>query len=634
MGDTSPDRRSSCGLLTAVFGGRRGFWPRRSTSTGSLPAISETSSTEFVRTPSTPNSKRRRNGSTEIPFQFDSSQDVSSSTAPSKPINKPPPSNNQRAVHVHVQNQNKNQNQNQNQNQNSQNHSRSIPTYQVYVNQGRRVPKDAVGISGELESMIADHQKNRGSNTLVRASSSNVMLHGNLGNLRQPGGGNNINSNKVLDYLPKTAREDDDDDDDDNDRIGQSTMRYGRYANDVGKTSPSAYNKPSIDQQPSSLCRALSTRMDPETLKILGNEDYKNGRFAEALALYDAAISIDPNKASYRSNKSAALTALGRILEAVFECREAIRIEPQYQRAHQRLANLYLRLGETEKATYHYKHAGPEADPDVLNKVRSVQVHLNKCTEARRLRDWNTLIKETRNAISAGADSAPQIYALQAEALMKLHRHEEADQTLSSGPDFDVDSCTKFLGPISNANVVAVRAQVDMAAGRFDDALAGAQRATRLDSNNREANMVLRKARAISAARSKGNELFKAARFPEASNAYSEGLEHDPYNSVLLCNRAACWSKLDQFDKAINDCSAALHVRPSYSKARLRRADCNYKLENWEACVQDYEVLIKETPEDEEVIRALSEAKAKLGKRQHGKAAKHVESGGGNDIAL
>lgn len=194
--------------------------------------------------------------------------------------------------------------------------------------------------------MITDHQKARGSNNLVRASSSNVMLYGNLGNLRQPGGGggNNTNSYNVLDYLPKTGREDDKykDNDDEDDHIGQSKVGYGRYANDARKTSPVAY-KPSIDQQPSSLCRALSTRMDPETLKIMGNEDYKNGRFAEALALYEAAISIDPNKASYRSNKSAALTALGRILEAVFECREAIRIDPQYQRAHQRLANLNLR---------------------------------------------------------------------------------------------------------------------------------------------------------------------------------------------------------------------------------------------------------------------------------------------------
>lgn len=195
------------------------------------------------------------------------------------------------------------------------------------------MPKEAVGISGELDSMIADHQKSKGSNTLVRASSSNVMLFGNLGNLRQPGGGGgggggNANSNNVLDYLPKTAREE---------------IPMTSNVN-VGKMSAAKEERrQSVTEPPASLCRALSTRMDPETLKIMGNEDYKNGRFAEALALYDAAISIDPNKASYRSNKSAALTALGQLLEAVFECREAIRIEPQYHRAHHRLATLYFR---------------------------------------------------------------------------------------------------------------------------------------------------------------------------------------------------------------------------------------------------------------------------------------------------
>lgn len=70
------------------------------------------------------------------------------------------------------------------------------------------------------------------------------------------------------------------------------------------------------------------------------------------------------------------------------------------------------RLGEAEKATYHYKHSGPEADQEDLAKVRSLQALLNKCTEARRLRDWNTLIKETRNVIAAGADSAPQVSLL------------------------------------------------------------------------------------------------------------------------------------------------------------------------------------------------------------------------------
>lgn len=45
-----------------------------------------------------------------------------------------------------------------------------------------------------------------------------------------------------------------------------------------------------------------------------------------------------------------------------------------------------------------------------------------------------------------------KIYALQAEALLKLHKHQDADETLNDGPNFDVDDCTKFLGPIGNAN--------------------------------------------------------------------------------------------------------------------------------------------------------------------------------------
>lgn len=108
--------------------------------------------------------------------------------------------------------------------------------------------------------------------------------------------------------------------------------------------------------------------------------------------------------------------------------------------------------------------------------------------------------------------------------------------------------------------------------------MAASQHAARLDPSNEEVNAVERKSRAVTSARSSGNLLFKASKFSEACVIYSEGLESDPYNSVLLCNRAACRSKLGQFEKAVEDCGAALLLRPSYSKARLRRADCNSKV--------------------------------------------------------
>lgn len=61
-----------------------------------------------------------------------------------------------------------------------------------------------------------------------------------------------------------------------------------------------------------------------------------------------------------------------------------------------------------EKAIYHCKHAGPEADHEDIAKAKALQKHLDECTEAKRLRDWNALIKQTWCAINTGADSAPQ----------------------------------------------------------------------------------------------------------------------------------------------------------------------------------------------------------------------------------
>ncbi|XP_057469580.1 TPR repeat-containing thioredoxin TTL1-like [Actinidia eriantha] len=422
---------------------------------------------------------------------------------------------------------------------------------------------------------------------LFRASSGNIMLLGQLGNLKQQGTKTSSNNsiNKPLDFHYKTEA---------------GNIVRGR----IGE----------------------KYQFDPEVLKSMGNEKYKQGRFEEALALYSKAISLDPNRASYHSNKSAALIGLGRLVEAAFECREAVRIEPNYLRAHHRLATLYLRLGEAEKALDHYKQSGLKADIKDTAKAQALKTHLNGCSKAKEQRDWVSLLKESQSAISSGADSAPQIYAMQIEALLKLHRHQEAHNIFQKGTNFDIDSCIRFFGPACSAYLLTIQAQVYMAAGRFEDAVAASQRAARLDLSNYEVNEVVKRAQAVALARSNGNKLFKVSRFSEAFTAYSEGLEHDGYNSILLCNRAACRYKLGQFEKAAEDCTAALYVQPSYSKARLRRANCNAKLERWEAAIQDYETLIRETPGDEEMGEALFEARLQQ-KKQHGEDTTDLKFG-------
>lgn len=192
------------------------------------------------------------------------------------------------------------------QNQNGTNKSK--------VNRPQQPRKAAVqngtGISFDLDSFVSDPQRTNGGGKFVRASSSNVMLFGELGNLgggrRQSGGNNYLTTPTPPTPKPKPSR------------------------------------PKSLNQKPT-LCRALSKRYTADELKEKGNEEYRNGKYTEALMFYEQAINTNPTKASYYSNKAAALTGLGQLLDAVDQCKEAIRIEPSYRKAHCRIGTLYLR---------------------------------------------------------------------------------------------------------------------------------------------------------------------------------------------------------------------------------------------------------------------------------------------------
>ncbi|XWS27329.1 hypothetical protein CRYUN_Cryun26dG0105700 [Craigia yunnanensis] len=366
------------------------------------------------------------------------------------------------------------------------------------------------------------------------------------------------------------------------------------------------------------LMRKAMGSLEPEEVKRVGNEMYKKGHFLEALSLYDKAIALSPGNAAYRSNRAAALTALGRVGEAVKECEEAVRLDPSYWRAHQRLASLLLRVGQVENARKHLCFPGQPLDPTELQKLQAVEKHLSKCTDARRIRDWKSALRETDATISAGADFSPQLFMCRVEALLKLHQPDDAESSLSVVPKLEpcTSSCsqTKFFGMLSEAYLFFVRAQIEMALGRFENAVAAAEKAEHIDPRNVEVAVLLNNVRLIARARARGNDLFKSERFTEACSAYGDGLRLDPSNSVLYCNRAACWFKLGQWERSVEDCDQALSIEPNYIKALLRRAASNSKLERWADAVRDYEVLRRELPDDNEVAESLFHAQVALKK--------------------
>ncbi|KAG5404631.1 hypothetical protein IGI04_010750 [Brassica rapa subsp. trilocularis] len=358
---------------------------------------------------------------------------------------------------------------------------------------------------------------------------------------------------------------------------------------------------------------AVANGESSEELKRLGNDMYRRGSFSEALSFYDRAISLSPENASYRSNRAAALTALRRLGEAVKECLEAVRLDPSYSRAHQRLASLYLRLGEAENARRRLCFSGQCPDQADLQRLQTLEKHLRRCWEARKIGDWRTAVKETDAAIANGADSSPQLVACKAEALLRLNQIEESEFCLSCIPRLDHDqSQAKLFGMVAEAYVLCIQAQVDMALGRFENGVVKAERASMLDQTNPELVSVLNSVKMVVKARSRGNELFSLGRYSEASVAYGDGLKHDGSNSVLYCNRAACWYKVGLWEKSVEDCNHALKIHSGYIKALLRRAASYGKLGRWEDAVRDYEFVRRELPGDSEVTELLERAKTAL----------------------
>jgi tetratricopeptide (TPR) repeat protein len=94
----------------------------------------------------------------------------------------------------------------------------------------------------------------------------------------------------------------------------------------------------------------------------LGDALLQQGKTAEAIAEFRAAIHINPSYSAAHYNLGVALLGLGRTEEAIAEFRTAIQINPAYAKAHNNLGIALLRQGKSAEAMDEYA-AALKADP-------------------------------------------------------------------------------------------------------------------------------------------------------------------------------------------------------------------------------------------------------------------------------
>lgn len=96
--------------------------------------------------------------------------------------------------------------------------------------------------------------------------------------------------------------------------------------------------------------------------------------------------------------------------------------------------------------------------------------------------------------------------------------------------------------------------------------------------------------------KNKGNAAFKAQNYTEAIANYTKAIDIDPASTeagALYSNRAACFTSLNQLDKALQDAESCIHVRPDWLKGYFRKGVALEKLNRLDEALRAFQDALK-----------------------------------------
>ncbi|XP_015582166.1 ankyrin-1 [Ricinus communis] len=118
-------------------------------------------------------------------------------------------------------------------------------------------------------------------------------------------------------------------------------------------------------------------------------------------------------------------------------------------------------------------------------------------------------------------------------------------------------------------------------------------------------------------AKARGDDAFKRKDYRMAVDAYTQAIDLDPTDAILLSNRSLCWIRLGQPEHALADAKTCRSLRPDWTKACYREGAALRLLQRFDEAANSFYEGVKLDPENKELVAAFREA-VDTGKKFHG----------------
>lgn len=344
---------------------------------------------------------------------------------------------------------------------------------------------------------------------------------------------------------------------------------------------------------------------DPVQLFKRAQDAHAHGDFAQALALYDAAIKVRPEFPEAFFQRGSALVSLGRYPEAEESFQKAMELRADWALPQAALGALLLRLNRDGEAEKYLERALTLERTNVIALAALAGLRVRTKATQSVLED---LLKRLARA-TMGEDPAPSLWVARASLERALGRTEEAQTSLNNALTLDP----------KNIGALMERSEMSASVGDFGMAVEDARRAQQLapqsvNSTLFLANILARAGRteeALKVLDALDNEkkalpevvaMRKAITTSgpsetEDAAALEKLLEQQPRNAALL-SRLCVLYRADDTTRALDYCLRALEIEPTNADYAAGYAAALVRARRFEEAIQLLRQIITSVPDN------------------------------------